>query len=132
MVNNSKKLLSDPELGKHAFLNPPENAIVYFGFPLVYETITEGYIYGAITDFLEADSDEGFCTYGDGFVQAPDGTRAGLIWGISSEPFVTMEIPPEDDRWGVYQVGFVKKIKNIDDLVYNFKLIVPMLKTFKE
>lgn len=102
---------------------------VYTGFPLIPETETDGYIFGAITDFLEPDSEEG-CTTGDGYVQAPDGSRAGLVWQIypKGEKRFTVLAEPDEKRWGVYNIGFPKPIKTLNDLVYNFKQLLPLIK----
>ena len=66
---------SDPD--KPAFASPPAGAKAYHGFSLVPITACDGFIFGAVTDYLEPDTASG-CTIGDGFVEAPDGTRAGL------------------------------------------------------
>lgn len=99
----------------------------YYAFPLIPETETKGFTYGAITDFLEYDDKEG-CKSGDGYVQAPDGSRAGLIWQLSDQQYVTEALKPDNKRWGVYNVGFTKPIKTIQDLVKNFQSIVPLIK----
>ena len=115
----------DPSLP--AFLSKPPGAPAYYGFPLIPETETDGFVYGAITDFLEPDSQEG-CTYGDGFIQAPDGSRAGLVWAVSDKPYISVITEPEGGRWGVYDVGFVKPINSLEDLIFNFKEVLPLLK----
>lgn len=48
--------------------------------------------------------------------------------GVTEEPCLSTCIEPEKDRWGVYNVGFVRPIKTVDDLVYNFKTIYPLIK----
>ncbi|MGD6844614.1 hypothetical protein ACQCVH_19135 [Bacillus infantis] len=68
--------------------------------PLILETETDGFIYGEITDHFDFDEEEG-CTFGDGFVHAPNGSRAGVVWTVSDEPYLKTCIEPEDDRWGV-------------------------------
>jgi len=67
------------------------------------------------------------CTDGDGYVIAPDGSRAGLVWDVGSrEP---REIsPPNKERWGVYQVWFPQPVRTVEDLVANFRSILPQLK----
>jgi hypothetical protein len=100
---------------------------IYSGYPLLMETEIEGFIYGEITDHFDFDEEVG-CTFGDGFVQAPNGTRAGIIWEVDENPYVSISIAPEKDRWGVYNVGFVRPIRTMDDLVYNFKTIFPLIK----
>lgn len=100
---------------------------VYHRNTLLFETETDGFIYGEITDHFDFDEEEG-CTFGDGFVQAPDGSRAGLIWEVCEKPYLYTRIEPEDNRWGVYNVGFIKPIKTKDDLIFNFKTVLPMIK----
>jgi hypothetical protein len=100
---------------------------VYHNNPLVIETETEGFTYGEITDHFDFYEEEG-CTFGDGFVQASNGTRAGIIWALSDSPYLSTCVEPEDDRWGVYNVGFAKPIKTMDDLTFNFRTVLPLIK----
>jgi hypothetical protein len=68
---------------------------------MVEETRTDGWCYGAITDYEDPEG----CEAGDGFVVAPDGSRAGLVW--STGDFEAREIcEPDADRWGVYEIAF--------------------------
>lgn len=114
--------------GKPYFIREKEEQ-VYTGFPLIPETETDGFIFGAITDFLEPDSKEG-CTTGDGYIQAPDGSRAGIIWQVfpNREKKIAISMKPDEKRWGVYNVGFPKPITSLTDLIYNFKEILPLFK----
>jgi hypothetical protein len=106
-----------------AFLTRPEGAPVYHGFPLVEETRTGGWCYGAITKFDEPDG----CTEGDGYVVAPDGSRAGLVWSVGElEPEEI--VPPSDSRWGVYAVSFPRPVRSTADLVECFRAVLPQLK----
>jgi hypothetical protein len=84
---------------KPAFASPPSGAKPYHGFPLILSTRCDGYCFGAVTDYLDADTDDG-CTIGDGFVEAPDGSRAGLIWSVEQEARFGRLIAPDDSRWG--------------------------------
>ncbi len=115
---------ANPELP--AFLARPEGAPVYHGFGLVEETRTDGWCFGAITDFLEPDSPDG-CEWGDGFVVAPDGSGAGIVWATDVEEMHEV-LPPDGGRWGVYGVKFSRPVKTIEDLVFNFRQILPDLK----
>ena len=109
-----------------AFLARPPGAPVYHGFPLVEETRTDGWCYGAITDFSEH-YPEG-CKSGDGFVQAPDGARAGLVWSIGT--FVTSQVcAPDGGRWGVYEIAFPKAVRSVEDLVECFRSVLPELQS---
>ena len=65
------------------------------------QTELEGWRYGAITDFLEEDC-EGGCSIGDGYVQAPDGSRAGLIWNVDTVLKFAVVEGPSGARWGVF------------------------------
>jgi hypothetical protein len=106
-----------------AFIAPPSSAPVYHGFPLVEETRTDGWCFGAITDY----EDPNGCEWGDGFVVAPDGSRAGIVWG--ADGFELSEVlPPDEKRWGVYHVPFPKPIRTTQDLVECFRAILPKLK----
>ncbi|WP_236887976.1 3-deoxy-8-phosphooctulonate synthase [Cytobacillus oceanisediminis] len=100
---------------------------VYYRHPLIWETETDGFTYGEITDHFDFDEEVG-CTFGDGFVQAPNGSRAGIIWELAEKPYISTCIEADNERWGVYNVGFVRPIKTVDDLVYNFKTIYPLIK----
>jgi hypothetical protein len=109
-----------PELP--AFLSRSEGAPVYHGFGLVEETRTDGWCFGAITEF----EDPNGCGGGDGFVVAPDGSRAGIVWEVGTQE-IQVVLPPDDGRWGVYAVWFPRIVKTIDDLVFNFRHALPEL-----
>ena len=106
-----------------AFLARPEGAPVYHGFPLILETSTDGWCYGAITAF----EDPKGCEAGDGFVVAPDGSRAGLVWSVGSFP-TEVVCEPTPDRWGVYSIAFPRTTRSIDDMIICFKHVLPELK----
>lgn len=106
-----------------AFLARPADAPVYHGFPPVAATETDGWCYGAITEFEDSDG----CTEGDGFVVAPDGSRAGLVWAVGN--FQTEELlPPDADRWGVYSMAFPRPVRTTGDIVECFHAVLPQLK----
>src|ERR1700737_389210 len=106
-----------------AFLSRPKGAPVYHGFNLVDETKTDGWCFGAITEF----EDEEGCDWGDGFVVAPDGRRAGIVWEVG-EGDIQIGAPPDETRWGVYAVWFPRTVRTVDDLVFNFRHVLPGLK----
>jgi hypothetical protein len=112
---------ADPDLP--AFLARPKGAPVYHGFPLVEETRTDGWCYGAITAF----EDPAGCESGDGYVVAPDGSRAGLVWSVGTFP-TTLVCEPDSKRWGVYEIAFPRAIRTIDDMVECFRAVLPELK----
>src|SRR5262245_41397675 len=128
MSDSGKPLRLDPNAesatpGRPAFLSRPAGEPVYYGFPLIEETTTDGWIYGAITDF---EAPEG-ARAGDGFVQAPDGRRAGLVWEVGAGEFAEIS-PPEEDRWGVYVVWFPRPVHSVSDLTECFRHVLPDLK----
>ena len=129
---DGKPILTDPEAASArpdlpAFLARPAGAPVYHGFPIIEETETDGWRYGAITAFKESDG----CSEGDGFVVAPDGTRAGLVWSVGK--FATEEIcAPTPDRWGVYSIAFPHRVSTVGDLVECFRAVLPELKALHE
>jgi hypothetical protein len=112
---------ADPELP--AFLARPHGAPVYHGFPLIPETLTDGWLLGAITAF----EDPNGCEYGDAFVQAPDGSRAGLVWEVGSGKLEQI-LPPDSTRWGVWAVWFRKPVHSVNDIIANFRDVLPELK----
>src|SRR5437870_2993975 len=63
------------------------------------QTNIAGWCFGAITAYTSVEG----CEYGDGFVVAPDGSRAGLVWAIGGRELEVV-LPPDDLRWGVYAV----------------------------
>ena len=95
---------------------------MYHGFPIVPETETDGWIYGAISDY-DVGSPQ---TEGDGFVIAPDGSRAGIVWATDSPDFEEI-LPPDQARWGVYGVRFPRAVSSVNDLVINFRAVLPAL-----
>jgi hypothetical protein len=110
-----------------AFLARPEGAPVYHGFPLVPETMTEGWCFGAITEYADPNG----CQFGDAFVVAPDGSRAGLVWEVGhGEP--SQILPPDEKRWGVYGICFSRRIRTTDDLVACFREVLPQLQKIYE
>lgn len=106
-----------------AFLARPEGAPVYHGFLLLEESLTDGWRLGAISAF---DDDPAGCDFGDAFVVAPDGSRAGLVWAVGN--FETHEVcPPTADRWGVYGIAFPRVVRGASDLVECFRAVLPEL-----
>ena len=118
---DKKATANDPNLP--AFLSRPEGKPIYHGFPLIEETRTNGWCFGAITEFEDPEG----CESGDGFVVAPDGQRAGLVWDVG-ENEMQQVAPPEEGRWGVYAVWFPRIIRTVDDLVFNFRFVLPSLR----
>ena len=112
-----------------AFLAPPKGAKAYHGFPLEDNLSIEGFNYGSITNYLEIDSEEG-CTSGDGYVEGPDGTRAGIAWEKGDKFSYSKMIGFEKDRWGVYYFKIPFGIKNLKDMKKAFLLMLPILKKY--
>jgi len=125
----SSKLLKQDKLAKPrknglpAFLSKPAGSPVYYGFPLIEDTRTNGWCFGAITEFEDPDG----CDYGDGFVESPNGERAGLVWNVGRGEIKEI-MPSSKGRWGVYQIWFPRLVKTTDDLVFNFRYVLPELK----
>jgi hypothetical protein len=111
---------ADPSLP--AFISRPPGVPPYYGFPLVPEADTDGWRLGAITAFADPEG----CDWGDAFVIAPDGSRAGLVWKVGPEPLREI-LPPDPERWGVYEVGFPSPIRTVEDLVREFRCVLPGL-----
>jgi hypothetical protein len=106
-----------------AFLSKPTGAPVYHGFPLIPDTSVDGWCYGAITEFADASG----CTEEDGFVQAPDGSRAGLVWEVGVGEMHEI-CAPDSERRGVYGVWFPRSVHNVSDLRDCFVHVLPALR----
>lgn len=120
LVLDNTAITTDP--GLPAFLARPESEPVYHGFPIIPETMSDGWYFGAITEY---ENPEG-CDSGDAFVVAPDGSRAGLVWDVGNGE-LTEICPPDETRWGVYQIWFSKPIRTTEDLVACFREMLPQL-----
>lgn len=125
---NGRRITSDPDApvidpSLPAFLGRPADSPVYHGFVVVPETCTEGWCLGSITEF----EDPAWCTGGDAFVIAPDGSRAGLVWEVGSQALHEI-LPPDSERWGVYAIWFPSPTRTIQDLVNNFRFVLPQIK----
>lgn len=112
---------ADPELP--AFLAPPEGAPVYHGFPVLQDVEFDGFLLGKITDFEAQPS-----RYGDGFVVAPDGSRAGLVWEVSDEPHFSEVCPEDAERWGVWAVNFPHPMNGRENARRNLETVLSELK----
>ncbi len=109
---------ADPS--KPAFLAKPAGSPVYHGFVVVPETFIDGWVLGEITPFLGEEN-------GDGFVVAPDGSQAGLVWEVGEGGFTEI-MPATPARWGVYAVWFPQAMKTVEDLIANFRVVLPGLR----
>ncbi len=94
----------------------------YEGYPLMPETETEGFTYGAITPL------GGRRESGAGFLQGPDGSRAGIQWELADGPFIMRVEGPGPDSWGLYKLGFTTPVTTVDDLLANLRPLLPKLK----
>jgi hypothetical protein len=99
-----------------------DEVVIYHGYPVIAASECEGWFFGAISQFLENAPD----ISGDGFVVAPDGSRADLLWQIGSGE-CTEILPADSSRWGVYSVWFPKPINSLDDLIFGFRFLLPDL-----
>ena len=116
---------ADPDLP--AFISKPPNAPVYYGFPLLANSDRDGFVFGTITEPNGAEPAE----WGDAFVIAPNGSRAGIVWQIGhGEPSVVCE--PSEGRWGVYSFHFTGPITTEADLLQQLHSILPALKDYYE
>ncbi len=102
---------------------PPEGSGPYYGFRLLPEVDVDGFVFGAITDFFAFPGLE----QGDAFIQAPDGSRAGLEWRLSQESYLLMMAPPTAERWGVWLAGFIHPMDSTQSALANLESIKPGL-----
>jgi hypothetical protein len=108
-----------------AFIARPADAPVYYGFPILAGSAIDGFEFGTITEPSGGEP----ASWGDAFVVAPDGSRAGIVW-VMEGPDVQVVLPPEPGRWGVYQFRFEIPVKSDADLIRNLHAVLPRLKEF--
>jgi hypothetical protein len=108
-----------------AFIAIPKGAPAYHGFPLLAHSEKEGFYFGVITE----PNGETPASWGDAFVVAPDGSRAGIVWQAEGEPSPVV-CPPSPGRWGVYAFRFRRPVRNEQDLIENLHEVLPQLKAF--
>jgi hypothetical protein len=77
------------------FLAKPPGAPVYHRFRILEDVNVDGFMLGVITDFEVEPA-----LYGDAFVVAPDGSRAGLVWEIYDTHIFQTVCTETDERWG--------------------------------
>lgn len=120
---DERALSADPDLP--AFIARPPNAPAYHGFPFLKDSEHEGFIFGTITEPNGTEPAQ----WGDAFVVAPNGSRAGIVWQIGQgEPSIVCE--PSEGRWGVYGFHFEGPIATEADLVKHLHSILPSLKAY--
>ena len=112
-----------PELP--AFLAPPTNAPAYHGFPLLAGSELEGFTFGTITD----PNGPTPASWGDAFVVAPDGSRAGIVWQAKGNP-TPVVCAPSTGRWGVYAFRFIEPVRSDRELIRNLHAVLPQLKAY--
>ncbi len=93
----------------------------YEGYRLIPETQMDGFTYGAITPLGENPE------RGAGFLEGPDGSRAGLQWELSDRPYIMRIEAPDGEKWGVYRVGFTRPVQTVADLKENLRQVLPKL-----
>jgi hypothetical protein len=106
-----------------AFLAPPAGAPAYHGFPLLPNSEKDGFVFGAITGPRAGTA----ASWGDAYVVAPDGSRAGIVW-VTEGPVKEVVLPPDPRRWGVYQFRFEQPVASDAELIRNLHAILPRLK----
>jgi hypothetical protein len=108
-----------------AFIARPPGSPAYYGFPLLADSEKDGFIFGIISD-VRGDPPP---SWGDAYVVAPDGSRAGIEWRMTGAD-VKVALPPEPGRWGVYVFRFVHPVRSEEDLIKNLHAVLPHLKQF--
>jgi hypothetical protein len=113
-------LSADPNLP--AFIARPPDAPAYYGFPILKDSQQDGFVFGIITEPSGAE-------WGDAFVVAPNGSRAGIVWQVGEGEPAVVDVP-RDGSWGVYGVYFKGPITSDSDLVSHLHAVLPRLKEY--
>lgn len=123
-----RRLAFDPDADSASrelpgFLARPEGTPPYHGFPLLEEVEVDGFRLGMVTDFLAE-------TYqaGDAFIEAPDGSRAGLVWEANVDPYFDQVLAPDERRWGVWSVGLPLPLTTLEQARNYLAELVPELR----
>ena len=111
-----------------AFIAAPADAPAYYGFPLLPESEVDGWVFGVITSPVGEEPR----VWGDAYVVAPDGSRAGIVWRAAGDPEPTIVSPPSAGRWGVYGFRFRHPVRSEQDLIRNLHEWLPQLKAFRK
>lgn len=94
----------------------------YERYPLTPGAAVEGFAYGAITP-LGRDPERGA-----GYLQGPDGSKAGIQWEVADAPYIMRLEAPTGSDWGLYRVGFLRPVQTVDDLIANLRELLPRLR----
>jgi hypothetical protein len=123
-----KTMVADPAVAVDPTKPPSVDRVPgskpYFGHPVLEGTRFDGWCFGVVTDPFEADCDQG-CTIGDAFVEAPDGSRAGLVWMVDDDRRFAVLSEPDSARWGVFLFAVAQPINSMAQLVDAFALMLP-------
>lgn len=113
-----------------AFLARPDGSPPYHGFPLERDICVDGFTLGLISASLGTDAD-----WGDAYVVAPDGRRAGIAWAIAYEAeliddlaVVDEIIPDEGARFGVFSVVSSHGPTSQDEALLFLEEILPFIR----
>src|ERR1700759_2578049 len=106
-----------------AFIARPKGAPVSHGFVVLDDVVIDGFTLGSISDFEAEPMNEG-----DAFVIAPDGSRAGLVWEVSTASYFQQVCPIEADRWGVWALTFPFPMRTREDARKNLGAVLPQLR----
>ena len=104
-----------------AFLARPQSEPVYHGFQVLEGVEVDGFRLGTISALGPAD-------YGDAFIVAPDGARAGLVWQVGNRQEAHQIRPFEPGRWGVWSLDLPSPMRSIDDARRNLEALVPRVR----
>ena len=65
---------------------------------------------------------------GDAWVEAPDGSRAGLIWETGEPSYFRVSIEPDGERWGVYAVQLPLPLTTDEEAAVYLAALLPELR----
>ena len=108
-----------------AFIARPPGAPVYHGFEQLPHSEKDGFVFGVITK----PGGDPPASWGDAFVIAPNGSRAGIVWQVGSGA-ASLLVEPSEGRWGVYSFWFADPISTEQQLIDNLHVILPALKEY--
>lgn len=82
----------------------------------------KGFVFDVVTPL-----DQGRET-GAGFLQGPDGSKAGVQWELVESPYIMRLEGPVEGSWGLYRVGFTRPVGSAADVAANLEPLWPKFK----
>lgn len=93
-----------------------------------YSIEKDGFSYIEITEHFSVDSSK-TTDSGDAFILTPDGSHISVSWLVlEDDPYVETIYDESKQKDPFMTLGFVKPITTLEDLIFNFHAVLPLVK----